>query len=112
MLLYVPIDLAPFEREPRSPVFNHLVIGRLKPGMQTMQATAELNGLQRQLAKLALNGREVPMMVRSMRAHVANSYRAGLLMLWAGVTTVLLITSSTSRTYFWPEPRAGGASSP
>ena len=54
--LYVPVDLAPFEREPRSPVFNHLVIGRLKPGVQTMQATAELNGLQRQLAKVALNG--------------------------------------------------------
>ena len=92
MLLYVPIDPAPFERDPRSPVFAHLAIGRLKPGVQAAQATAELNGLQRQLAKLALNGREVPMMVRSLQAHVASGYRAGLLVLWAGVTTVLLIT--------------------
>ena len=92
MLLYVPIDPAPFERDPRSPVFAHLAVGRLKAGVQTAQATAELNGLQRQLAKLALNGREVPMMVRSLQTHVASGYRAGLLVLWAGVTTVLLIT--------------------
>ncbi len=92
MLLYVPIDPAPFERDPRSPVFAHLAVGRLKAGVQPAQATAELNGLQRQLATLALNGREVPMMVRSLQAHVASGYRAGLLVLWAGVTTVLLIT--------------------
>ena len=88
----MPIDPAPFERDPQSPVFTHLAVGRLKAGVQTAQATAELNGLQRQLAKLALNGREVPMMVRSLQTHVASGYRAGLLVLWAGVTTVLLIT--------------------
>ena len=33
MLLYVPIDPAPFERDPRSPVFAHLAVGRLKAGV-------------------------------------------------------------------------------
>jgi putative ABC transport system permease protein len=90
--LWIPTDPAPFEREPRSPVFNYTVIGRLKRGVSTSQATDELAGLQQQLAKLSLTGRVVEMSVWPLREQVASGYRLGLLVLWAAVGTVLLIT--------------------
>ena len=90
--LWIPSDPAPFEREPRSPVFNYTAIGRLKPGVSTAQATDELTGLQQQLARLSLTGRVVPVSVWPLRAQVASGYRLGLLVLWAAVGTVLLIT--------------------
>ena len=36
--LWIPMDPAPFERDPRSPVFNYTAIGRLKPGVSLPQA--------------------------------------------------------------------------
>ena len=90
--LWIPSDPAPFEREPRSPVFNYTAIGRLKPGVSTAQATDELAGLQQQLARLSLTGRVVPVSVWPLREQVASGYRLGLLVLWAAVGTVLLIT--------------------
>jgi putative ABC transport system permease protein len=91
-LLWIPMDPAPFEREPRSPVFNYTAIGRLTPGVSTSQAADELAALQQQLAKLSLTGRVVPMSVWPLREQVASGYRLGLLVLWAAVGTVLLIT--------------------
>ena len=90
--VWVPIDPAPFEREPRSPVFNYMAVGRLKPGVSISQATDELAVLQQQLAKLSLTGRVVPVSVWPLRQQVASGYRLGLLVLWAAVGTVLLIT--------------------
>jgi putative ABC transport system permease protein len=90
--LWIPIDPAPFERDARSPVFNPMAFGRLKTGVQAAQAEDELAGLQRHLAMLSLNGRVVPMTVRPLRDQVASGYRSGLLVLWAAVGTVLLIT--------------------
>ena len=90
--LWIPMDPAPFERDPRSPVFNYTAIGRLKPGVSLPQADAELAGLQRRLAKLSLSGRESPVALRPLGKQVAIGYRSGLLVLWAAVATVLLIT--------------------
>jgi predicted permease len=90
--LWIPTDPAPFEREPRSPVFNYTAIGRLKSGVSTSRAADELSGLQQQLAKLSLTGRVVPVSVWPLREQVASGYRLGLLVLWAAVGTVLLIT--------------------
>ena len=90
--LWIPMDPAPFERDPRSPVFNYTAIGRLKPGVSLPQASDELAGLQRRLAKLSLSGRESPVALRPLGQQVASSYRSGLLVLWAAVATVLLIT--------------------
>jgi predicted lysophospholipase L1 biosynthesis ABC-type transport system permease subunit len=90
--LWIPSDPAPFERAPRSPVFNYTAIGRLKPGVSTSQATDELVGLQQQLAKLSLTGRVSPVSVWPLREQVASGHRLGLLVLWAAVGTVLLIT--------------------
>ncbi len=90
--LWIPMDPAPFERDPRSPVFNYTAIGRLKPGVSLPQADAELAGLQRRLAKLSLSGRESPVALRPLGKQVASGYRSGLLVLWAAVATVLLIT--------------------
>jgi putative ABC transport system permease protein len=90
--LWIPTDPAPFERDPRSPVFNYTVVGRLMPGVSTSQAADEIAALQQQLARLSLTGRVVPMSVWPLREQVASNYRLGLLVLWAAVGTVLLIT--------------------
>ena len=90
--LWIPTDPAPFERDARSPVFNYSVVGRLTPGVSTAQAADELARLQQQLAALSLSGRVVPVAVWPLREQVASHYRLGLLVLWAAVGTVLLIT--------------------
>jgi putative ABC transport system permease protein len=90
--LWLPMDPAPFERDPRSPVFNYTAIGRLTPGVSLSEASDELAGLQRRLAKLSLSGRESPVALRPLGHQVAMGYRSGLLVLWAAVATVLLIT--------------------
>jgi putative ABC transport system permease protein len=90
--LWIPMDPAPFERDPRSPVFNYTAIGRLKPGVSLSHANDELAGLQRRLATLSLSGRESPVAIRLLGDQVASGYRSGLLVLWAAVAIVLLIT--------------------
>jgi predicted permease len=90
--LWIPMDPGPFEREPRSPIFNYAAIGRLRPGVPISRATDELAGIQRELAKLSLTGRIVPVSVWRLHEQVASGYRLGLLVLWAAVGTVLLIT--------------------
>src|SRR5262245_49056471 len=90
--LWIPTDPAPFERDPRSPVFNYSVVGRLTPGVSASQAADELARLQQQLATMSLSGRVVPVSVWPLRDQVASNYRLGLLVLWAAVGMVLLIT--------------------
>src|SRR4029453_8155156 len=90
--IWTPLAPAPFELDPRSPVQNYAAIGRLRPGVSVQQATADLNALQMQLAKLSLNGHVTEIAVLSLRDFVARNYRAGLLLIWASVGAVLLFS--------------------
>src|SRR5262245_2152870 len=90
--VWVPITPATFELDPRSPVQNYSAIARLRPGVSVTQATADLNTLQLQLAKLTLDGHVTEVAVVPMRNYVARNYRAGLMLMWASIGTVLLIS--------------------
>jgi putative ABC transport system permease protein len=90
--VWVPITPAPFELDPRSPVQNFSAIARLKPGVGVPQATTDLNALQTQLGKLTLDGHVTEVAVVPLRDYVARNYRSGLLLMWASVATVLLIS--------------------
>ena len=90
--IWTPIAPAPFELDARSPVQNYAAIARLKPGISVQQATADLAALQVQLAKLSLDGRVTEVLVLPMRDYIARNYRAGLLLIWASVGAVLLIS--------------------
>lgn len=90
--IWTPIAPAPFELDPRSPVQNYAAIARLKPGVSVQQATADLGALQLQLAKLSLDGHVTEVTVLPMRDYIARNYRAGLLLIWASVGALLLIS--------------------
>jgi predicted permease len=90
--VWVPIVPASFELDPRSPVQNYSAIATLKPGVSVAQATADLNALQTQLAKLTLDGHVTEVALVPLREYVARNYRAGLMLMWASVATVLLIS--------------------
>jgi predicted permease len=90
--VWTPIVPAPFELDARSPVQNYAAIGRLKPGVSIQQATADLNALQVQVAKLSLDGRVTEVSVLALRDFVARNYRPALILVWASVGAVLLIS--------------------
>ena len=62
-------------------------------GVSLPQASDELAGLQRTSSRSSHSrGRESPVALRPLGEQVASGYRSGLLVLWAAVATVLLIT--------------------
>ncbi len=90
--IWTPIVPAPFELDPRSPVQNYSAVGRLRPGVGVPQAIADLNALQGQLAKLSLDGHVTEVSVVPLKEYVTRNYRAGLILVWASVGIVLLIS--------------------
>src|SRR5262245_53922473 len=90
--IWTPIAPAPFELDPRAPIQNYAAIGRLRPGTSLQQANADLNGLQVQLAKLSLDGHVSEISILLMRDYIAQNYRTGLLLIWASVGALLLIS--------------------
>jgi predicted permease len=90
--IWQPIALSPAMLDPQEVYFDFATIGRLKPGATIAQATAELNGLQAGLARLTPGGMEFPVEIVPLQERITSGYRAGLLLIWAAVGTVLLIS--------------------
>jgi predicted permease len=90
--MWKPLTLASFERVPRLPVFNYAVIGRLRPGVSAVQATSDLNVLQKRIAALTANGLEYPVSIMPLQERITGGFRSGLILMWAAVGAVLLIS--------------------
>ena len=90
--VWTPLVPAPFELDPRSPVQNYSAIARLSAGVGVPQALADVNALQRELARLTLDGHVTELAVLPLRHYVARNAQAGLLLVWATVGIVLLIS--------------------
>lgn len=77
---------------------NDTAIGRLRPGVTTEQARAELDVFQKQVSVLASNESHEPVILSSavipLAEHVVGSARRGLLLLLAAIAGVLLIACS------------------
>jgi len=90
--IWKPIALPAAFLEPRAVFFNFAAIGRLKPGVTDTQALSELNLLQGNLARLTPNGRQYPVTIVSLQEQITGGYRAGLVLIWAAVGAVLLMS--------------------
>jgi putative ABC transport system permease protein len=90
--VWKPIALPPQLLEPRTVFFNYAAIGRLKPSVTAAQALSELNVFQSNLAKLSPSGTQYPVTIVRLQEQITGNYRAGLVLIWAAVGAVLLIS--------------------
>lgn len=71
--------------------FNYTVVGRLKPGVTTAMALAEINTIQANLASTAHQGLELAGIISTMRDHTVAAAQQQLWVLLGGVLAVLLV---------------------
>ena len=89
--IWVPLTVNPEEYVTRLG-YNFLSIGRLRPGVSLTAAQAEMDGIARQLAtEFATPNRDIGVLVQPMRADLVRDVRRPLLLLMAGVASLLLI---------------------
>ena len=91
---WIPIDLTPEQLNDRWDHYLNEVVGRLRPGITLQKANAELLLQSQQLARAyaAANGGSIErFFVEPLRTTYTRDARAGLLLLMAAVTFILLI---------------------
>lgn len=89
--LYKPRVIEPHEYNETMGMFNHNVVGRLKPGVSAEQAQAELNVVAKQLVKLAGEDTDLRAAVLPLGDAITGRARRGLVVLLGAVGSVLLI---------------------
>jgi len=89
--LYKPRPFTENELRETMGMFNHDVIGRLKPGVTAAQAQAELNVIARQLVKLSGEKVDLRASITPLNDAIAGRARRGLVVLLGAVGAVLLI---------------------
>ncbi len=94
---WAPLALAPSERTNIGPRYLDL-IGRLAPGASLAAATAELAAIGARLSLKADDGSPLGVRVTPLADHLTARYRAGLVLLLAGVAALVLIACANVAT--------------
>ena len=89
--IWVPLTVNPDEYVTRLG-YNFLSVGRLRPGVSLTAAQRDMDGIARQLAiEFPAANRDVGVLLQPMRADLVRDVRRPLLLLMAGVASLLLI---------------------
>lgn len=94
---WAPLALAPSERANLGPRYLDL-IGRLAPGASRTAATADLAAIGTRLQLKADDGAPLGVRITPLADHLTARYRAGLVLLLAGVAALVLIACANVAT--------------
>jgi predicted permease len=87
---FKPLGIDPSQFSPLGE-FDFAAIARIRPGVSSEQALAELNTIQAHIAKDAAQGMDLQAQLIPLESEIVGPARSGLLMLLAGVVAVLII---------------------
>ena len=89
--LFKPIAITKDRLEEVEGDYNYAVIGRLRPGVTTQQALAEMNALQSAIDREYKLGTDLRATIAPMQDQIVAGSRRGLLVLLGSIAAVLLI---------------------